>query len=69
MNNMEIIDACEYKNEAYEKAGTTHCLGCIPGTGDWQAVDSSSFLADEEVVDLCVASDIGPQLKIVLVEE
>jgi hypothetical protein len=38
INNMEILDACVYKNEAYDKAETTHCLGCIPGTGDWQAV-------------------------------
>jgi hypothetical protein len=69
MSNMEILDACDYKNEAYDKAGTTHYLGCIPGTGDWQAVDSRSFLQDGEVVGLCIASDIGPQLKIVLVEE
>jgi hypothetical protein len=68
MINMEILDACDYKNEAYNKAGTTHCLGCIPGTGDWQAVDSRPFLQDEKVVGLCIASDIGPQLKIVLVE-
>jgi hypothetical protein len=40
MSNMEILDACNYKNEAYDKAGTTHCLGCIPETSDWQAVDS-----------------------------
>jgi hypothetical protein len=68
MNNMEILDACAYKNEAYDKAGTTHCLGYIPGTGDWQAVYSCPFLQDGEVVGLCKASDIGPQLKIVLVE-
>jgi hypothetical protein len=67
MSNMEILDASDYKIETYEKDGTTHCLGCIPGTGDWQAVDSSPFLG--EVVGLFIASDIGPQLKIVLVEE
>jgi hypothetical protein len=69
MRNMEILDASDYKNEAYEKARTTHCLGCIPGTGDWQAIDSSAFLEDGEVVGLCIASDIGPQLKIVLVKQ
>jgi hypothetical protein len=68
MSNMEILDACDYKNEAYDKAGTTHCLGCILGTGDWQAVDSCPFLQDREVVGLCIASDISPQLRIVLVE-
>jgi hypothetical protein len=69
MSKIESLDASDYKNEAYEKDGTTHCLGCIPGTGDWQAVDSRPFLEDGEVVGLCIASDIGPQLKIVLVEE
>jgi hypothetical protein len=69
MSDMEILDASDYKIETYEKDGTTHCLGCIPGTGDWQAVDSNPFLEDGEVVGLCIASNIGPQLKIVLVEE
>ena len=69
MNNMEIINACVYKNETYDKVGTTHCLECIPGTGDWQAVYSYSFLQDGEVVGLCIASHISPQFQIVLVEE
>jgi hypothetical protein len=69
MSNMEILDACVYKNEAYDKAGTTHCLGCILGTGDWQAFYSHPFFQDGEVVGLCRTSDIGPQLKIVLMEE
>jgi hypothetical protein len=69
MSNMEILDACVYKNEAYDKAGTTHCLGCIRGTGDWQAFYSHPFFQDGEVVGLCRTSDIGPQLKIVLMEE
>jgi hypothetical protein len=69
MSNMEILDASDYKIEAYEKDGTTHCLGCIPRTSDWQAVDSSPLLEDGEVVGFCIAFDIGPQLKIVLVEE
>jgi hypothetical protein len=69
MNNMEILDACDYKNEACDKAGSTHYLGCIPRIGDWQAVDSRPFLEDGEVVGLCIASDIGPQLRIVLMEE
>jgi hypothetical protein len=69
MSDMKILDASDYKIEAYEKDGTTHYLGCIPRTGDWQAVDSSPFLEDGEVGGLCIASDIGPQLKIVLVEE
>jgi hypothetical protein len=69
MSNMEILDASDYKIEAYKKDGTTHSLGCIPGIGDWQAVDSSPFLEDGEVVGLRIASDIGPQLKIILVEE
>jgi hypothetical protein len=50
-------------------AGTTHCLGCIHGTGDWQAVYSYLILQDLEVVGLCKASDISLQLQIVLVEE
>jgi hypothetical protein len=41
----------------------------ITSTGDWQAVYSHPFLQDLEVVGLCRASDISPQLKIVLVEE
>jgi hypothetical protein len=69
INNMEILDACVYKNEAYDKAGTTHCLGCIPGTSDWQVVYSCPFLQDLEVVGLCRASYISRQLKIILVEE
>jgi hypothetical protein len=69
MNNIEILDACVYKNEAYERAGTTHSLGCIPGTCEWQTVYSCPFLQDLEVVGICKASDIGLELKIVLVEE
>jgi hypothetical protein len=69
MSNMEILDACDYKNEAYDKARTTHSLGCIPGTSEWQPVYSRPFLQDLEVVGICKASDIGPELKIVLVEE
>jgi hypothetical protein len=62
MSNMEILDACVYKNEAYDKVGTTHCLGCILRIGDWQAVNSCPFLQDGEVVGLCIAFDIGLQL-------
>ena len=69
MSNMEILDACNYKNEAYDKARTTHYLRCILGTSDWQTVDSYPFFKDGEMVGLCIVSDIGPQLKIVLVEE
>ena len=35
MSNMEILDAYVYKNEAYDKTGIIHCLGCILGTGNW----------------------------------
>ena len=69
MSNMEILDACDYKNEAYDKIGTTHYLGCIFGAGYWQAVDSCPFLEDREVVGLCIVSDVVPQLKIVLMEK
>jgi hypothetical protein len=69
MSNMEILYACDYKNEAYDKAGTTHRLGCIPGIGEWQAVCSRPFLQDGKAVGLCKASDIGLKFKIVLVEE
>jgi hypothetical protein len=69
INNIEILKACVQKNEACDKAGTTHYLGCIPGIGDWQVVYSRPFLQDGEVIGLCKASDIGPQLKIVIVEE
>jgi hypothetical protein len=55
--------------EANGKARITHALGCISGTGDWQAVYSCPFFQDGEVVGLGVASDISPQLKIVLMEE
>ena len=68
MRNMEILDACVYKNETYDKVGTTHCLRCIPGTGDWQAVYSHPFLQDGEVVGFCKTPNINPQLKIVFVE-
>jgi hypothetical protein len=57
------------KNDTNDKVGTTHCLGCIFSTGDWQAVDSRPFLQDGEVVGLGIACDISPQLKIILVEE
>ena len=69
MSNMEILDACDYKNEAYDKVRTTHYLGCILGVGDWQVVDSYPFLEDGEVVSFCIASDISPQFKIIFVEE
>ena len=69
MSNMEILNACDYMNEAYDKAGTTYYLGCILGTSNWQAVDSCLFLEDGEVVGLCIAYDISPQFKIVLMEE
>jgi hypothetical protein len=62
IRNIEILEACD-------KARITHCLGCISSTNDWQAVNSRPFLQDGEVVGLGVASDISPQLKIVLVEE
>ena len=60
MNNIEILDACVYKNEAYDKAGTTHKLGCIPSTSEWQPVYSHPFFQDLEVVGICKASNIGP---------
>jgi hypothetical protein len=69
MSNIEIIHTCVYKNEAYKRAGTTHSLGCISGTRKWQTVYSCPFLQDLEVVGICKASDIGLELKIVLVEE
>jgi hypothetical protein len=69
MSNIEILDACVYMNEAYERARTTYSLGCIPSTREWQTVYSRLFLQDLEVVGSCIASDIGPELKIVLVEE
>jgi hypothetical protein len=69
MSNIEILDACVYKKEAYGRAGTTYSLGCIPGTREWQTVYSRPFLQDLEVVGICIASDIGPELKIVLMEE
>jgi hypothetical protein len=34
MSNIEILNACVYKNEACERTGTIHSLGCIPGTRD-----------------------------------
>ena len=69
MSNIETLDACIYENETYNKAITTHNLGCIPGTGEWRKIYSCPILQDGEVVGLCKASDIGPQLKNVLVEE
>ena len=69
MSNMEILDACDYKNEACDKVGTTLYLRCIPNTSDWQAVYSHPFLQDGKVVDLCKVSDIGLKFKIILVEE
>jgi hypothetical protein len=69
MSNIEILNACVYKNEAYERTGTTHSLGCILGTREWQTVYSCPFLQDLEVVGIYKASDISPELKIVLMEE
>jgi hypothetical protein len=60
---------CLNKNETYDKVGTTHSLGCIPGTGEWSPVYSLPFLQDLEVVGICKAFDIGLEFKIVLVEE
>ena len=34
MSNTKILDACVYKNKAYDKVRTTHCLGGIPSTGN-----------------------------------
>jgi hypothetical protein len=69
ISNIEINYSRTKKYELCDKARTTHCLGCIPGIGDWQAVYSHPFLQDGEVVGLCRAFDINPQFKIVLVEE
>ena len=69
MSNIEILDACVYMNEAYDKAKTTHSLRCIPSIGEWQLVYSCPFLQDLEVVSICKAFDIGPEIKIVLVEK
>jgi hypothetical protein len=69
INKIKINYSRAYKYEAYDKTRITHYLGCILGSGDWQAVYSHPSLQDQEVVGLGAAFGIIPQPKIVLMEE